>query len=111
MFAEYTKRYQDIIIRMPDEVYDGTAKFHEKEVAMYMRLYFDLCSEEYHLWQIGIIPNDVWNNWKEGMQTTLNRKPFRSAWDVVKGSYNTDFYKYFEREVVNWKTQQPQQGI
>lgn len=64
MFAEYTRRYQDIFMNMPDDIYNGTAKI-DTRTKRYMRLYFDLCSEEFHLWQNKEVPDEVWNLWVE----------------------------------------------
>lgn len=104
MFAEYTRRYQDIIINMPDEVYAGTIKMSDIKAERYMRLYFDLCSEEYHLWRNGQIPEDVWKQWKEGMQTATNQRHYKDAWNLLKGEYSHDFWSYFQREVIDWRT-------
>lgn len=46
-FAEYTRRYQDIILHMPDNDKDP-------RWLKYVQLYFDLCSEEYHLHEEGV---------------------------------------------------------
>ena len=58
MFAEYTRRYQDIFMNMPDDIYNGMAKV-DNRTQRYMRLYFDLCSEEYHLWKEKVVPDKV----------------------------------------------------
>lgn len=67
MFAEYTRRYQDIFMNMPDDIYNGTAKI-DTRTKRHMRLYFDLCSEEFHLWQNKEVPDEEWNLWVEGIQ-------------------------------------------
>ena len=98
-YAEYTRRYQDIILAMPDQVFEGTAKA-EGATLKYMQLYFDLCSEEYHLHQNGLVPDNVWDNWKEGMEITTHVELYKKAWDKLKGSYNQDFYLFMERDVL-----------
>lgn len=98
-FAEYTKRYHDIILHMPDEVFEGSAKA-EGATLKYMQLYFDLCSEEYHLHEKGLVPDGVWNNWKEGMEITTHVELYKRSWDRIKGNYNKDFYLFMEREVL-----------
>ena len=56
-FSEYTKRYQDIILNFPENIIDDNFKFDslskvERDKTMrYMRVYFDLCSEEYFLYK------------------------------------------------------------
>ena len=97
-FAEYTKRYNDIIISMPDNVFNGSATVEQS--IRYLQLYFDLCSEEYHLKKQGFIPEDVWELWKEGMQITTNKRLYKDCWDNIKGIYNQDFYLFFERDIL-----------
>lgn len=98
-YAEYTRRYQDIILAMPDAVFEGTA-IADGATLKYMQLYFDLCSEEYHLHQNGLVPDNVWDNWKEGMEITTHIELYKKAWDKIKGTYNEDFYLFMEREVL-----------
>lgn len=102
MFAEYTRRYQDIFMNMPEDIYDGTANVDTK-TKRYMRLYFDLCSEEYHLWQDKVVPEKVWNLWVEGMQIACNHQIYKCSWDALKEEYSQDFMRYFERNVINNK--------
>lgn len=100
MFAEYTRRYQDIFMNMPDDIYNGTAKV-DTRTKRYMRLYFDLCSEEYHLWREKVVPDKVWNLWLEGMQIACNHRIYKNSWDAIKGEYTREFWHYFERNVIN----------
>ena len=99
-FSEYTRRYQDIILSMPAEVYVGNAPINSNTLR-YLQIYFDLCSEEYHLYKNGFIPDDIWKNWKEGMQIATKTKLYRDCWNKIKGIYNQDFYLFFEREIIN----------
>ena len=100
MYAEYTRRYQEIFLKMPDGIIDGTAKI-DVITKKYMRLYFDLCSEEYHLWKDKAITDKVWKLWIEGMQTECTPPLFKQSWDVLKNYYGQDFQQFFEREIVN----------
>jgi hypothetical protein len=102
MYADYTRRYQDIFMKMPDDIYDGAAAIDER-TKKYMRFYFNLCSEEYHLWKDKNMKNDVWEMWVEGMQIETEREIFHKAWDVIKKEYNPDFRDYFEENVINRK--------
>lgn len=102
MYADYTRRYQDIFMKMPDDIYDGTAAIDER-TKKYMRFYFNLCSEEYHLWKNKNVKKGVWEMWVEGMQIETEREIFHKAWDVIKKEYNPDFRNYFEENVINRK--------
>ena len=102
MYAEYTRRYQDIFMNMPDDIYTGKAAIYER-TKKYMRLYFDLCSEEYHLWRQGFVKDKVWELWVEGMQIETDHDIFHNAWDAIKKEYNSDFRNYFEEFVIKHK--------
>ena len=100
MFAEYTRRYQDIMVQMPDDVCLGTAAVDARTLK-YMRLYFDLCSEEYHLWRTKAVPPYIWTLWKDGMRITMQREIYRQSWAVLKSDYYAEFTAFFECEVIN----------
>lgn len=100
LYSEYTKRYQDFFMKIPDDVYEGVASLDVNTIR-YMRIYFDLCSEEYHLMKAKEITEDVWALWVEGMQTALANDFYVEAWKRLKDEYNIDFRTYFEENVVN----------
>lgn len=107
MYAEYTRRYQDIFMNMPDDIYNGTAEIDER-TKRYMRLYYSLCSEEYQLWQQGFVKEGVWELWVDGMQietSQKNYKIFHDAWNAIKKEYNIDFRNYFEKNVINHRNE------
>lgn len=104
-FSEYTRRYQDILLNMPDEVFEGRAKA-EGRVLKYMRLYFDLCSEEYHLWKQGNVPDDVWKLWKEGMQITVKQTVYSHSWKFLAVHYSQEFCSFFNHEIINYQIEQ-----
>lgn len=85
-FAEYTKRYQDLMLKMPKDL--DTSPIYGKDVDTYMRLYFDLCSEEYYLHSQGVIDDYVWGLWTEGIKTTMNNKKYKTAWKTLGGYYD-----------------------
>lgn len=53
-----------------------------------------------------MIPGHIWQMWKDGMQITTDREIYKIAWEKLKYNYNKDFQEYFNREVVNKKTNQ-----
>ena len=85
---------------MPDDIYDGTAKVNTA-TTRFLRLYFDLCSEEYHLWKDKDIPENVWSLWLEGMQKACQHELYKNMWQELKKDYNLDFRSYFEDNVIN----------
>lgn len=100
LFAEYTRRYQEIMIQMPDSILNGSAMSSDPCVAKYMLLYFDLCSEEFHLRQQGFIPDDVWNNWVEGMRLTVKSRIYYTSWQRLAHSFNSDFVHFMNHDVL-----------
>lgn len=99
-FGEYTRRYQEIILHFPEDInektfnYDKLNKEERDRTMRYMRVYFDLCSEEYFLHKKGFLDDDVWKEWKEGMVSAFNKTAFKTAWKKV--TEDSDFYKEFK---------------
>lgn len=84
---DFSKRYQDIALAMPD---DGTLP--EK----YVKLYFDLCSEEYRLHKKKVVSNDTWELWVDGMKDCVNSNPrYREVWLANKQYYSSDDFADF----------------
>lgn len=97
-FAEYTKRYQNLILQMPDNL--NTSSIYNKDVDIYMRLYFDLCSEEYYLHTKGVIDDFVWGLWTEGIQTAMNRPNYKKAWKLLGGYYSDNSFKNYMSDLI-----------
>ena len=97
-FADYTKRYQDLILKMPANL-DTTSVFN-RDVDIYMRLYFDLCSEEYYLHTKGVIDSVVWGLWTEGIQMALKKKNYKTAWELLAENYNDTSFRHYMSELI-----------
>ena len=62
-FADYTKRYQEIMLHLPEDIeinYNGFSEL-PNEVKRYLRAYIDLCSEEYYLHQLKKVEHKIFN--------------------------------------------------
>ena len=99
-FADYTKRYQEIILNFPENINEKKFDFEKltpetkAKTLRYMRAYFDLCSEEYFLWKNGHIDNKVWEEWKSGIEYAMSKTAFQKAWkDHI--NISTDYYQDF----------------
>ena len=110
-FADYTKRYQEIILNFPENInkedfdYNDLPKEIKNKTLRYMRTYFDLCSEEFDLWREGYIEDRIWKNWKGGIEFAFSKKAFRDAWKII--SLDTIYYPEFSKwvdSVVSEKT-------
>jgi hypothetical protein len=98
-FADYTRRYQEIILNFPMTInkksfnYDDLPTDEKNKTLRYMRAYFDLCSEEFDLWRTGYIEDRIWKNWNERIELTFSKQAFMDAWEIISRDtiYNPDF--------------------
>ncbi len=104
IYADYTKRYQEIILHFPEDInspsfsLDGRSDY--EKTMRYMRVYFDLCYEEWDLYRKGLIPNDLWSSWEAGMKTAMTKTAFKQAWDVVEAtSYYGGVFESFMQQM------------
>ena len=87
-----------------DGSFHGSADVDSRTLK-YMSLYFDLCSEEYHLWRTGVVPQYIWTLWKDGMRITMRKEIYRHSWAALKQNYYTEFSSFFEHEVIGISNQ------
>jgi len=101
-FADYTKRYQDIILSFPENINENSFDFDKlpnedrSHILKYMRAYYFLCSEEFDLWKAGYIEERIWKNWKMGIEHSLSKKAFKDAWKLI--SLDT----VYDHDFANW---------
>lgn len=101
-FADYTKRYQEIIINLPENINSkdfNFKKLSDKErdkTLRLMRVYFDLCSEEFYLNENKHIDSYIWEQWSTGIKYAMTKVAFCKAWKIVlKDTYYSDDFKKF----------------
>ncbi|MDM8350885.1 hypothetical protein P8H27_18580 [Pseudomonas sp. sp1636] len=89
-FADYTKRYQEIMLNFPEQINEEkfsieslTPEVKDKTLR-YMRAYFDLCSEEYFLWKNKNLDNTTWKEWESGMRFAFSKPAFKQAWNILR---------------------------
>lgn len=97
-FAEYTRRYSELMDKMPPDF------FHPKkadsieldgEMLKKCRLYYDLSSEEYELHRQCRLNRRVWNYWEAGIEDIVNLPVFAKAWDdILSTQYNAQFQAF-----------------
>lgn len=98
-FADYTKRYQEIVLHLPNNLSDPNFDFEkmsvqDKEHALrYIRIYFDLCSEEFYLKKSGKIDRKVWKEWESGIAFAFSKKGIKDAWHII--NLDAKFYGEF----------------
>ena len=102
-FADYTKRYQEILLNFPEKINEETFKISNLEATdrdrtlRYMRAYFDLCSEEYYLWRQGDIDYETWREWETGIRFAFSKPAFQEAWNILR--LDTIYYGDFSELV------------
>lgn len=108
MFADYTKRYQEIVMKFPENInedsfsIDNLSDDKKEKVMRTMRIYFDLCSEEYFLHQKKNLDLVVWKEWKKGMIFAFRKKAFRDAWKIISKDthgFHQDFDKFVNKYI------------
>lgn len=102
-FADYTKRYQEIMLHLPDKIFQESGDYNELDCVTkrYLRAYIDLCSEEFYLNKIKKLDNKVWENWKEGIYYAFNKKIIIEAWSNFNQDNYKDFSLWINDKVIN----------
>lgn len=106
-FADYTKRYQEIILNFPENINEakfdlnGLHKSDKERTLRYMRAYFDLCSEEFHLKKQSHIDQEVWTIWESGIKFAVSKKAFKDSWTLINRDtiYGEDFRNWIDDEM------------
>ena len=103
IFTVCTNRYHDIILQMPEEMMDEKVTQLTSAILKHCMLYFDLCSEEFHLYKEDKkIDKAVWEKWEEGMKKTFtNNRLYKVAWIKLYDHYNKDFRDFIDTEILN----------
>lgn len=99
-FLNVTRRYQEIISRIPPKYYMNDTNFSEEEIMGDMELfrsYFNLCSEEFILKESGFIKEEIWKKWLKEMKKLLSFSSFKQAWNLINkvAAYDDDFIDFF----------------
>jgi hypothetical protein len=92
-FAEYTRRYQEIILHFPEDIHAGDFSLPNHNdydnIMRYMRAYYVL------------IENDFWKVWLESMDTAFSKPAFQQAWRQMQSSsnYGAEFSKFVDERI------------
>lgn len=106
-FADYTKRYQEIILNFPENINEADFDLQKLDkdarsnALKYMRAYFNLCSEEFHLNKEAHIDPAVWKVWEGGIKFSFTKKAFQDAWKIVRRDtmYDPAFTRWVEEQI------------
>lgn len=100
-FAEYTRRYSEIMDGLPFEARRPGGNFslsglpdpERQRVLGITRKYLNLCSEDLFLTRKGKIDKETWTIWKTGIKDTMRLPCFQGAWTALRAEY--DFFPDF----------------
>ena len=107
--STYTKRYQEILEKMPKSVIENDFdlnSFPEDEKEKLLRsmwLYFDLCYEEYILYhELKLIGKKLWKIWEKSIFSAFARPAFYQCWNVIydQSSYPPPFSKFVKDKML-----------
>ncbi len=103
LFEKYTARYQHIMEIMPEYVLKGNPLPEEnnENAICAIRLYIDLCSEEFYLYQHKYLDEAVWKEWKEGMKNMFNKSSVQSVFEDKYQKDYKDFAAFIVKELTN----------
>lgn len=102
-YADYSKRYEAILVNFPDDIKASTfnmkARPDYEQIMRYMRVYVDLCYEEWYLNSQGFVDRKMWDSWRAGVEAMFSRPAFQQAWQTIKqdSKYGTEFAAFIEQ--------------
>ena len=111
LFEKYTARYSQIMQSMPEEFFkeDISVLTKDKRDAINhcIRLYLDLCSEEYYLHEQKRVDHDVWCEWEGGIRAAFDNPLVSLFWNKNYDTYHyayENFCKFIENEIRSEKS-------
>lgn len=78
----------------------GCKSIQSNNVGIYIRLYFDLCSEEFYLHTKGMIEDYVWELWTDGMRTAMRQRSYKASWKLLGQYYNDASFISFMDDLI-----------
>ena len=106
VFTEYTRRYQEIMLRIPTTIFtvdfdfDQLGQEQSEATLRAMRAYFDMCWEELHLRQEKKLDTRVWEYWRDGILDLAKYPAFGQAWNrISRGRYYDRPFSAFIEDV------------
>ncbi|MFW9880695.1 MAG: hypothetical protein ACFFG0_47110 [Candidatus Thorarchaeota archaeon] len=105
-FLNVTRRYQEIISKIPLKYYNENLNFSEEELMRDMELfrsYFNLCSEEFILKESGNIKEEIWEKWLKEMEKLISFNSFREVWKLINkvAAYDNNFINFYNNLMIN----------
>lgn len=96
--AEYSKRYQSILMAMPYDIMQGLrpsdgndfTRPQKDAIGGAIHAYIDLCAEQQFMHMLGAIPDKVWENWVSGIRRNFELRGIRLVWEDIRSEHRYD---------------------
>ena len=98
-YEQYTDRYVHIMEELPEEFFlckKLTDSKQKSKINHYIRIYIDLCSEQYFLRKKKYVRRTVWKEWNEGISVMFKNQFVRDFWMQNEEYYKNEYGKFFE---------------
>ena len=104
IFLEYTKRYNEIMESFPPDARSARLGLTDEMpgrsegLSIAILRYLNLCSEEYYLWRMGYLANDIWEIWEKELERILNSPLVVREWADLRDEFFSypEFRNYVE---------------
>jgi hypothetical protein len=99
LFIEFNKRYNAMSKRLNDIAINKLelTEAEKREIIDYL----NLCAEEYMWYKKGRIPNEIWDNWKNGISHYLKYQSISKVFEEEKNSEDTYYGFISELEPIH----------
>ena len=80
------------MLNLPEGIYsddfnlDQLSEQERNKTMKYLRAYFNLCSEEFDLWNSGLVEQKTWSIWQEEIRFSMSKNFYKKAWQVISST-------------------------
>ena len=98
-FLEFTRRYAEIVERLPHRIRTDPLKTELKQLSeddrqateLAIRSYSNLCSDEHYMHRERLVSKRIWRLWRRGLLRTLEIPAVRQVWKQARAEYDSEF--------------------
>lgn len=87
-YAFFWKKWDRILEALPNGIFEPDFDLSKREdadaIMVTLRSYFDLCAQEFFMYEEGVIEESIWANWRRGLLSCMTLPVFRDAYGNLK---------------------------
>lgn len=87
-YAFFWQKWDRILEALPNGIFEPDFDLSKREdadaIMVTLRSYFDLCAQEYFMYEEGVIEESIWANWRRGLLSCMTLPVFRDAYGNLK---------------------------